>query len=73
MSRVVLLHPSTDDALLLADITRQGGKIVRAYVVNGAWNLSDAPDLDISGYREVPVPNAVKGDYNEVIEWARNQ
>ena len=62
-------------ALWLTEIRRDAeGKIVRAYVQNGAyrWNRSDYPDWEFD--REVQVPSPVPGkDYNEVIEWARKQ
>jgi hypothetical protein len=86
-SQVVVFTPRGE--LVLTDVVRNttDGAIKRGWVVNGAWTFEVKGDEHLAKdgasivnrwpaegpMREIVVPDKMDGDYNSVIEWARNQ
>ena len=68
--RVCLIYEHHE--LLIEEIVRSSdGKIVDGLVVNGEWYLNEVPHILDRPHREVPIPDDMRGDYNELIEWAK--
>jgi hypothetical protein len=85
-SQIVVFTPRGE--LVLSHVDRNlDGSIKAGWVVNGAWTFEvkngehlakDGPTIvnrwPAEGpMREIVVPDKMDGDYNSVIEWARNQ
>ena len=82
---MICLFLNGEPSLLLRDVKRDSkGKIKSGFVVNGAWGfeihkgevLAKSDDYIVSrwpvpDYVEVEIPKHVKGDYNSVMNWAR--
>ncbi|AFN69970.1 hypothetical protein [Aeromonas phage Aes516] len=81
---IVVFGEGLKKPLLLSHITRHDGKIQSAYVINGAWEFNRVNGVlcvegDVNSPMEefqiaIDVPQAfVSGDYNAIIEWAKNE
>lgn len=85
MKRVVIFYDGSP--LLLSEIKRDENGLVRSgYVENGHWKLRvisnrfqayDGEQLknewQVLTVLEVKIPDSIKGDYNLVIEYARDE
>lgn len=82
---MICLFLNGEPSLLLTDVKRDSkGKIKSGFVVNGAWDfeilkgevLVKSHDYIVSRwpvpeYVEVEIPKDLKGDYNSVMNWAK--
>ena len=84
---MICLFLDGEPDLLLRDVRRDTeGKLRFGFVVNGCWDfeIRKGEALAKSGnyivnrwplpdYQEMEIPDKVKGDYNEIMEWARKE
>lgn len=84
---MICLFIEDEPSLLLRDVRRDDeGSLRFGYVVNGGWDfeIRKVEVLAKSGnyivtrwplpdYYEMEIPDKVKGDYNEVMNWARKE
>jgi hypothetical protein len=82
---MICLFLNGEPSLLLRDVRRDSDDNLRCgFVVNGGWDFEIRKDeaLAKSGnfivnrwplpeYVEMEIPSTVKGDYNKVMNWAR--
>lgn len=84
---MICLLVDGEPSLLLRDVRRdRNGKLKFGFVVNGCWDfeIRKGELLAKSGnyivtrcpcpdYQEIEIPDKMKGDYNEIMEWARKE
>jgi len=82
---MICLFLNGEPSLLLRDVKRDSkGNLKSGFVVNGCWNfevrkgeaLAKSENYIVSRwplpeYLEMEIPKDVKGDYNSVMNWAR--